>query len=143
MKLPLLVPLKNIINDLKGRIRGARKIIVTKIYDNNEVEYKESIWKNNGQSKSPVIKMDTSELAYFTNKAVQDRHYHKKATEIYTILDGSFTIDIDGSEFELVQGDTIVVPPNAIHKIDNSTQFVAQVVTVNCYGASDKYISEN
>jgi quercetin dioxygenase-like cupin family protein len=42
-------------------------------------------------------------------------HYHKKATELYYVLEGSGTVTLDGSEHEVRKGSIVHIPPGVIH----------------------------
>jgi quercetin dioxygenase-like cupin family protein len=46
-----------------------------------------------------------------------DRHYHARSEELYTILGGSGTMELDGDERAVGQGDTVLIPPGAWHRI--------------------------
>jgi quercetin dioxygenase-like cupin family protein len=52
-------------------------------------------------------------------------------------------IEIDGQGFVLQAGDMIVVNPGAIHEVKpEGREFICQVVTANCAGNRDKYITD-
>jgi mannose-6-phosphate isomerase-like protein (cupin superfamily) len=147
MKKPpaLLVTLKDAKSDpalLPGG-RGARKIVVTEIYSSKEKVADQIIWKPPGEmDKSPVQVMKDTEVAVFTNRASQDRHYHKIGTEIYMVLEGRMIIEVEGTDYSLAAGDMIVVNPRAVHQVrPEKTEFVCRVITANCGGASDKYLA--
>jgi len=122
--------------------KGSRKILVTEIYKEREKEIYDDIWIPPKESeKCPVQIMIDTEIAVFTNYASQDQHYHLKGTEIYIVIDGEMLIEVEGKEYDLEKGDTIVVNPGAIHKVKpQMKQFICYVITVNCGGVSDKFI---
>jgi mannose-6-phosphate isomerase-like protein (cupin superfamily) len=121
--------------------RGARKIVVTEIYSDKEEVAVEVIWKPPAEtSKSPVQVMKDAEVAIFSHRASQDRHYHKIGTEIYMVLEGRMIIEVEGTDYGLAQGDMMVVNPWTAHQVKTEgTEFICRVVTLNCGGASDKY----
>jgi quercetin dioxygenase-like cupin family protein len=45
------------------------------------------------------------------------RHYHAVSEEIYTLLEGSGRMEVDGVEAEVGAGDSILIPPGAWHAI--------------------------
>jgi mannose-6-phosphate isomerase-like protein (cupin superfamily) len=45
------------------------------------------------------------------------RHYHRLSEEFYFVLEGSGTMEIDGEERGVGQGDAILIPPGAWHTI--------------------------
>jgi quercetin dioxygenase-like cupin family protein len=42
-------------------------------------------------------------------------HYHKIATELYYVLEGSGTVIVDGEEHEVRKGSLVHIPPGLIH----------------------------
>lgn len=46
-----------------------------------------------------------------------DRHYHARSEELYTILEGSGKMELDGDEGAIGPGDTVLIPPGAWHRI--------------------------
>ena len=89
--------------------------------------------------KCPVILMRDTEFAIFTEHAKQTRHRHMIGTEIYTLIEGEMTIEVEGTPYHLSPGDTIVVIPGAFHEVKRDTSFVCYVLTVNCGGVRDRY----
>jgi mannose-6-phosphate isomerase-like protein (cupin superfamily) len=45
------------------------------------------------------------------------RHHHRDAEEIYFILSGTGTMELDGEEQPVGVGDAILIPPGAWHQI--------------------------
>lgn len=126
---------------LEPTARGARKHVVTSIFEKKEMKATKAAWlpPEEGE-KCPVIVADNWEMATFTEVTTQDRHYHLRGTEIYTVLSGTLAIDVDGVLFSLYEGDTLIVSPGAVHKVLCEGNFLARVITVNCGGADDKYV---
>lgn len=124
--------------------RGARKILVTEIYPGEEEAAVDSTWgAPDGSNKCQVQVMRDAEVAIFTERAAQDRHYHKLGTEIYMVLEGRMIIEVEGADYCLAAGDMIVVNPDAVHQVKpDRAEFVCRVVTVNCGGAADKYLAD-
>lgn len=46
-----------------------------------------------------------------------DRHYHAETEEIYFVLEGSGTMDIDGVTRRVSVGDAVLIPRGARHQI--------------------------
>ena len=42
-------------------------------------------------------------------------HYHKRATELYYVLDGSGVVVLDGVEHEVRKGSLVQIPPGVVH----------------------------
>jgi len=45
------------------------------------------------------------------------RHYHRVSEEIYLIVEGSGTLEVDGETTEVRPGDAILIPPGAWHEL--------------------------
>lgn len=137
-----LIKISEIHNDyaLHDGGRGARKIAVTDIFPDVEYESNETTWHPN-EGLVPVLLMPDSEIAYFNHQAKQDRHYHQRATEIYQVLEGEMTIEVENEYFYLNERDLLVIQPGAAHLVQKSDQpFLSQVISLNCDGKSDKFI---
>ncbi len=148
MKQPpaLFVKLESVKQDpalIPGK-RGARKILVTELYPKGESKVFTTVWKPPvGAEKCAVQRTKNIEVAFFTQSASQDRHFHKIATEIYMVLEGEMKIEVEGKDYRLLAGDMIVVNPRAVHKVKpEGTNFLCRVITANCAGSSDKYIKK-
>ena len=139
----LLIRLDSVKRDpvLDPEGRGERKILVTELYPSGEVESVRTIWEaGNASASTPVQVMADVEMAVFTHRASQNRHFHKLGTEIYTVVEGRMIIDVEGTEYSLKAGDTIVVNPGAVHQVfPRENEFVCKVVAVHCGGQEDKY----
>ena len=81
------------------------------------------------------------EASTFNHLTKQDRHFHKEATEIYTVLDGQMSIKIKDDLIVLDQSDEIIIFPNTWHQVLGGENFLARVHTINCHGENDKYTS--
>ena len=123
--------------------RGARKILVTELYPERETEVVKVVWNPPvGAERCPVQVTENIEVAIFTQNVVQDRHFHKIGTEIYTVLEGEMRIEVEEKDYVLLAGDMIVVNPGAVHEVKpEGTNFLCRVVTSNCIGSSDKYLA--
>ena len=130
---------------LQAGARGARKLLVTDLYSAKERESTSVEWLPPAQGdKCPVQLMADAEVAVFNQHATQDRHYHKKGTEIYMVLEGKMVIEVTGRDYVLQPGDMIIVNPNATHEVKpDGTDFLCCVVTLHCGGVSDKFIGES
>ena len=127
-----------------GKLKG-RKILVTELYTHTEKEATELEWEPPTDSgKCPIQIMKDTEIAVFTNHTLQDCHYHKRGTEIYTVLKGKMRIEIEQQDILLLAGDMIVVNPGTSHEVKpDGSEFICQVIIVNCAGKADKYVRAN
>ncbi len=141
----LLIKLDEVKKDpaLKPNHRGARKILVTELYPNKEKIALESLWHapENETSLTSVLLGNKTEIAVFNQYAKQDKHYHKLATEVYLLLEGTMVIEVEGQDYILSAKDTIVINPMAVHLVKpNKEDFLCMVLSSNCIGTSDKYL---
>jgi quercetin dioxygenase-like cupin family protein len=126
---------------LRPGARGARKLLVTEIHPAREEEATAVRWEPPAAStRCPVQVTADLELAVFTQAAAQDRHYHRRGTELYLVLEGEMVIEVEGEDYRLAAGDMIVVNPGSVHQVKPAgTAFLCRVITANCGGRSDKY----
>ena len=140
----LLIKLSSVKKDValgEGQ-RGDRKILVTKLFEKKEQKATKIEWEppTTSSSKCPVLLMKDTEVDVFTQNAKQDRHHHKQATEIYDVIEGCMTIEVEGRDYSLGPGDMIVVNPESWHEVKPcGTDFLCRVVVVCYRGAEDRY----
>ena len=48
-----------------------------------------------------------------------ERHYHRASEEIYFVLKGSGTLEVDGEQVRVRPGDAALIPPGAWHTLEN------------------------
>jgi mannose-6-phosphate isomerase-like protein (cupin superfamily) len=46
-----------------------------------------------------------------------ERHYHAASEEIYLLVDGGGTMEVDGDTAEVVAGDAVLITPGAWHTL--------------------------
>ena len=68
------------------------------------------------------------------------RHYHKKMTEIFYVLEGQVTFNFDDEKVVAVRGTTINIPPNVTHEVVSEKG--ARLITVFSPGGFDKYLEK-
>lgn len=120
--------------------RGARKLLVTELYPDKEHAAADPVWQPPTQGEScPVLATEDTELAVFNQDTPQDRHCHRRGTEIYWVIEGEMRIEVEGHEYQLVPGDLIVVNPGAVHEVLRAGHFLSGVLTANCGGVADKF----
>ena len=67
-------------------------------------------------TNAPVENQSLAEASLPQGGATQ-RHYHRLSEEIYYILEGGGTMEIDGEVREVGPGDAILIPAGAWHQI--------------------------
>lgn len=68
------------------------------------------------QTNAPVALQSLAE-ASIPGGGQTDRHYHKLSEELYFILEGTASMEIDNEVQEVGPGDGILIPPGAWHQI--------------------------
>lgn len=67
-------------------------------------------------SNAPVENQSLAEASLPAGGSTQ-RHYHRVSEEIYFILEGQGTMELDGEFRKVSPGDAVLIPPNAWHQI--------------------------
>jgi quercetin dioxygenase-like cupin family protein len=70
-----------------------------------------------GLPTSTLVRNQSLAEATLAPGQATERHYHAESEEIYYVLDGSGTMELDGEEREVAPGDAILIPPGARHTI--------------------------
>lgn len=68
-----------------------------------------------------------------------DRHYHKLSEELYFMLDGEATMEIDDEMRKVGPGDAILIPPGAWHQINAVTDIRFLCCCAPVYSHEDTY----
>ena len=68
------------------------------------------------------------------------RHYHKKMTEIFYLLEGEVVFNFKDGSVVASRGMTINIPPSVIHEVISEAG--AKLITVFSPGGFDKYLAE-
>jgi len=68
------------------------------------------------------------------------RHYHKKMTEIFYLLEGEATFHFNDETVVASRGMTINIPPSVIHEVLSKQG--ARLITVFSPGGFDQYLKE-
>jgi mannose-6-phosphate isomerase-like protein (cupin superfamily) len=67
-------------------------------------------------SVAPVRNQSLAE-AELAPGAATERHFHEASEELYYLLEGAGTMEIDGETRSVGPGDAILIPPGAWHQI--------------------------
>ncbi len=67
-------------------------------------------------SNAPVTRQSLAEAQLPANGATQ-RHYHRQSEELYFIIEGEATMEINGELRRVCPGDGILIPAGAWHQI--------------------------
>jgi len=94
--------------------------------------------------RNSVIKNQSLAEARLPVGGATDRHYHPKTEEIYYITHGVGTMEIDGEQQDVNEGDAIAIPPGKPHKIWNTGEVVLRFLCccAPCYEHDDTVILE-
>lgn len=68
------------------------------------------------------------------------RHYHKRMTEIFYILEGEVTFNFSDESVVASRGVTINIPPNVVHEVTSKEG--ARLITVFSPGGFDTYLAK-
>jgi mannose-6-phosphate isomerase-like protein (cupin superfamily) len=70
-----------------------------------------------GRPTSTLVRNQSLAEATLVPGQATERHYHAESEEIYYLLDGGGTMELDGEERVVGPGDAILIPPGARHTI--------------------------
>ncbi len=91
------------------------------------------------RTNAPVQNQSLAEATLPTGQAT-DRHYHKLSEEIYFLLAGTGTMEIDGEERQVHPGDAILIPPGTYHQITATQDLTFLCACAPPYDHEDTYI---
>lgn len=91
-------------------------------------------------SSTRIITANDTPTAGFHITHIQDsqKHYHKRTTEIYHILEGQGVLEIGDDTVELKPGVTILIEPGTPHR--GYGDFKTIVVPIPAFDPSDEFI---
>ena len=69
------------------------------------------------------------------------RHYHRASEEIYFVLEGEGTMELDGQTRQVAPGDAILIPPGAWHEILATTDLRFLCCCAPPYSHDDTYFA--
>jgi len=68
-------------------------------------------------------------------------HYHKIATELYYVLEGSGSVSLDGEDHEVHKGSIVHIPPGVVHGAKGRMRVL--VVGIPTIGEDDIFFAED
>ena len=69
------------------------------------------------------------------------RHYHRSSEEIYFLLEGEATLELDGETRRVAAGDAILIPPGACHEITAVSELRFLCCCAPPYSHDDTYFA--
>jgi len=70
-----------------------------------------------GLPTSPLVRNQSLAEASLDPGQATERHYHRESEEIYFLLEGGGSLEVDGDTREVGVGDAILIPPGAWHTL--------------------------
>jgi mannose-6-phosphate isomerase-like protein (cupin superfamily) len=70
-----------------------------------------------GLPTSPLVRNQSLAEATLAPGQATERHHHRESEEIYFLLEGGGTMELDGEERQVGPGDAVLIPPGAWHTI--------------------------
>jgi quercetin dioxygenase-like cupin family protein len=71
-------------------------------------------------------------LTAFDDRCDGKNNDNKPSTRLFSVLQGSMTLDVNAESYDLHAGDTIVVFPQVVHQWRSSGHFLAELMVINC-----------
>ncbi|RJP23470.1 MAG: cupin domain-containing protein [Candidatus Omnitrophota bacterium] len=95
-----------------------------------------------GSSTRIITAKDTAAASFHvTHIRDSTRHYHKKTTEIYHILEGEGVLEIGGDSVPLTPGQTVLIEAGTPHR--GYGDFKTIVVAVPAFDAGDEFFPDD
>ena len=68
--------------------------------------------------RTKLITEEDSDILAISHLKILDakKHYHKKTTEVYYVLDGRGELEVDGDLLSLEKGTLVMIKPGVIHR---------------------------
>lgn len=98
--------------------------IVRKVKDSNPREITCGIMRDLTTSKD----FESMDFVHVTISDSTKKHYHKKLTEVYYVLNGSIDVELDGEIKHLDEGSLIMIFPNTEHKAWKTSEKDAEIL---------------
>ena len=92
------------------------------------------------RTNAPVEKQSLAEASMKPGQATE-RHYHKNSEELYFLLEGTASMEIDGETREVAPGDAILIPSGAWHQITAKTGLRFLCCCAPPYDHADTYFA--
>jgi mannose-6-phosphate isomerase-like protein (cupin superfamily) len=70
-----------------------------------------------GLPTSPLVRNQSLAEATLAPGQATERHYHRDSEEIYFLLAGGGSMEVDGETREVGPGDAVLIPPGARHTL--------------------------
>jgi len=114
------------------------EMTTTKRYIARHVDEVEPVRSVCGSSTRVLTGKDTQVASlHITHIKDSQKHYHKRITEIYYILEGSGALEVGDEEVQLTPGMTVLIEPGLPHR--GKGDFKAAIVSVPPFSEDDSY----
>ncbi|WNQ11071.1 cupin domain-containing protein [Paenibacillus aurantius] len=71
------------------------------------------------------------------------RHYHGKARQFFYVLNGEAVLELDRTEYTLVGGEGLEVPPGTPHQMKNRSEAEVEFLVISSPStAEDRHLTE-
>ena len=70
-----------------------------------------------GVPTSALVRNQSLAEAVLEPGQATERHYHRESEEIYFLLEGGGSLEVDGETREVGVGDAVLIPPGARHTL--------------------------
>ncbi len=93
-----------------------------------------------GQSTRILTAADTPTCSLHVTFIRQaDLHYHRRTTEVYYILDGTGSMELNGDQVTVEPGTVIYIEPNTRHRILSDQGVQTIVFAIPAFDPTDEY----
>ena len=70
-----------------------------------------------------------------------ERHHHERTTEVYSILEGTGKVELDGTWHDVRPGSVVYIPAGTRHRLISDGGIKTVVVAVPPFDVKDEFVS--
>lgn len=96
-----------------------------------------------GQATRVITSKDGAPCSFHVTEIhVAERHYHERTTEVYSILEGTGKVELDGVWHDVRPGSVVLIPAGTKHRIIADGLIKTVVVAVPPFDERDEVVCE-
>lgn len=94
-----------------------------------------------GQAQRIITAADGAPCSlHHTRIHTAERHWHERTTEVYSILEGTGRIELDGVWHDVRPGSVVLIPAGTRHRIVSEAGLKTVVVAVPPFDPADEFV---
>ncbi len=107
-----------------------KEVPVSRVVDDSNVEH--YVWGGVNDGWRYVNRDDLSVIHERMSPGAKEvRHFHRKARQFFHVLSGTFSMELDGTVYEILPGQGLEIPPGAPHQAMNLSEDDVNFIVVS------------